>query len=257
MLAENVGKAVKGCEWCGIAFAGSMCEAVHIDARTLVINDKHRWLMNLATIVADPLYGPKLIRKLRRVPFHTDALKRAQATFKELEPMDVVLKDDAFDRALAYFICAWMARNGTAGTDKEFDAPLSIRWEAGGGDSCVRFRSATESLRDWRKILQRATFTALDVFDFLAKCKDRKGHAIYADAPFPGPGDSYKHRFSAAQQERLAGELAGFKETRIVCRFYDIPMIRDLYPETHWQWNLFTGRKQTNAPGPEVLLVRN
>jgi hypothetical protein len=35
-------------------------------------------------------------------------------------------------------------------------------------------------------------------------------------------------------------------------------VVRGLYREADgWTWNLFTGRKQTNAAAPEVLIVRN
>lgn len=42
---------------------------------------------------------------------------------------------------------------------------------------------------------------------------------------------------------------------RVVCRWYDTPLIRELYPEGPWSWHRLVGRKQTNAPGPEVLLT--
>ena len=48
-----------------------------------------------------------------------------------------------------------------------------------------------------------------------------------------------------------------FDQARVVCRFYNHPLIRDLYPEALWHWGHFAGRKQTNAEGPEVLLLRN
>ena len=36
----------------------------------------------------------------------------------------------------------------------------------------------------------------------------------------------------------------------------DVPMIRELYPETLWTWHTFAGRKQTNEEAAEVLLVK-
>jgi len=46
-----------------------MSEVAHFKARTLVINDKHLHLMNLASIAAEPIYGPKL-----NAPFEKAAL---------------------------------------------------------------------------------------------------------------------------------------------------------------------------------------
>jgi hypothetical protein len=43
---------------------------------------------------------------------------------------------------------------------------------------------------------------------------------------------------------------------RVVCRFYDHPLVRELYPEQRWTWrHLAGGRKQTNGDAPEVLLL--
>ncbi len=161
------------------------------------------------------------------------------------------------DWATDYFTCAWMARSETAGTKKEFAAPLATRWNAGGGDSNVRFRNAAKGMLEWRAILGRCSFSAIDAFAFLDKCKDAPGHGIYNDPPFPGPGISYKHGFNDDAHALLAARLLDFEKARVVCRFYDVEMIRDLYPEGPWTWYALRGRKQTNNAAPEVLLVRN
>ena len=250
LLARHVGAALEGCSWVGVPFAGGMSELVHITARTLVVADLHRHVINLATVIGDPLLGPRLYRRLRRTILHPVELESAQNFCNEVSiwPPDL-------EAAENYFVASWMSRSGQALTDGEFKGGLCLRWEAGGGDSTVRFQSAVSSLRAWRKVLQRASFAVLDVRDFAAKVKDRVGHGVYVDPPFIGPGDAYKHKFSAADHRWLADWLAGFQRTRVVCRFYDIPRIRELYPESRWQLREFTGRKSTNAAAPEVLLV--
>jgi DNA adenine methylase len=260
LLAENVGRALDGCSWVGVPFAGGMCELAHVKAPTLAVNDLHKHVINLASVVADPEYGPKLIRQLRRIGCHPITLAEAQERCLALDADRATPTFGIASRfawALDYFVTAWMARNGTAGTDAEFKAGMSIRWKPGGGDSAVRFRSATESLRDWMRVLRKATFTTLDVFAFLAKCKDEDGHGLYCDPPFPGPGDAYKHTFTEADHWKLSERLSSLGRCRVVCRFYDVPLIRKFYPESVWVWNYFVGRKQTNDAAPEVLLTRN
>ena len=150
-----------------------------------------------------------------------------------------------------------MGRSAQAGTDKEFSGGLPVRWDAGGGDSNKRFRSAIAGLPLWRKILQRANFTTLDIMEFLEKCKDEPGHAIYIDPPFPDDGDVYRHKFNYAKHEALALRLREFAQARIVMRFYDHPLVRAYYAEVYgWRWSQHVGRKQSNAAGPELLLVR-
>lgn len=48
-----------------------------------------------------------------------------------------------------------------------------------------------------------------------------------------------------------------FNKCRIVCRFYDHQLVRDLYPESRWTWKHFEGRKQSNGKAPEVLIVNH
>lgn len=259
MLGENVGRAFARREWVGIPFAGGMAELPHIDCRTGVANDLHRGVINLAKAVADPVMGPRLIRHLRRLPFHPDTLADAQARCRRREEIDRPRPDSMpdFDFAADYFVCAWMSRAGQAGTTGELRGGISFRWNAAGGDSVKRFRSATDSLREWRQVFARWTFDCRDAFDFMLKCKDDPHHGVYCDPPFPGPGDAYKHTFGEAGQRRLADMLAEYRKTRVLCRFYDVPLIRELYPEPAWTWHLLEGRKQTNDAAPEVLLVRN
>lgn len=258
LLAENVGRALDNCSWVGVPFAGGMSELAHIKARTMAVNDLHSHVVNLAAVVADPKLKDELVERLEGKPFHPKELHWAQCKCETRWAAGTCDPDEPIlEWAVDYFVCAWMSRNGTAGTDGEFRAGLSMRWEAGGGDSAVRFRNAAQSLTDWHAVMRRCTFTALDVFAFLAKCLDKAGHGLYLDPPFPGPGDGYKHKFTEREHRDLAEWLACPKQCRLVCRFYDVPLIRELYPEPVWTWHHLTGRKQTNDAAPEVLIVRN
>ncbi len=106
--------------------------------------------------------------------------------------------------------------------------------------------------------MRRCNFVVQDCFDFLARAEDSPGHGIYCDPPFPGPGDRYKHQFTEDQHVRLANSLSVFTVTKVVCRFYDHPLIRKLYPPGgRWTWKHFEGRKQSNDKAPEVLIVNH
>ena len=266
-LAEHVGAALRGCEWVGVPFAGGMCELPYIEARTVIVADKHAHVINLALAVADESMCQLLSRRLDSEPFHEALLVLCQRSLREREeqadrhggPLWKPGDRPDYEWAFAYFFSVWASRAEAAGTRGEFDAGFSVRWTAGGGDSCVRFRNAAAGLKEWQQVMRRCTFVCLDVFEFLAEAARRKrpGHGLYLDPPFPGPGDKYKHPFSREQHRRLAGELAAMGPIRVVCRFYDDPLIRELYPAPVWEWrHLEGGRKQSNAAAPEVLLVK-
>jgi site-specific DNA-adenine methylase len=254
MGAAKVGQLLAGCKWVGIPFAGGMSEVAEITARTVAVNDLHRHVINLARCVARPELIAPLVDRLEGTAFHPDALADSQ---RRCMAADLTSADGPdLDAAYHYFVCAWMARNGTAGTAGEFKAGFSMRWEAGGGDSAVRFRNAGQSLDAWHRIMRRCTFTTLDCFDFLDNCKDEEDTGIYADAPWPDDGYKYRHPFTEQQQQRLAEVLTDFRRARVVVRFGDHPLIRRLYPDAIWDWNAIDGRTSANKAKAEVLLVR-
>jgi hypothetical protein len=264
-LAANVGAALTGCRWVGVPFAGGMCELLHIKASTVVVGDLHAHVLNLAAVVANAELRPQLVARLADIPHHPDALRAAQDRCTEREAAaggDWFGGERTFtpdlEWALDYFVSAWQSRSASAGTEREFMAPHSVRWDAGGGDSATRFRNAASGLDAWSETMRRCNFVRLDALKFLAEVKDETGHGIYCDPPFPEVGDKYKFAFDTDDQKRLAKKLATFKRCRVVVRFYDHPLIRELYPEAKWKWHHFEGKKQTNeVASEEVLLTRN
>src|SRR5678810_546876 len=79
MLGHYIGKALAGCSHVTIPFAGGMAEVPHIKASSIVVNDRHRHVINLAQICADAEQGPRLYRRLRRLAFCQEELDRARA----------------------------------------------------------------------------------------------------------------------------------------------------------------------------------
>lgn len=258
MLAHHVGDKLTLCSWVGVPFGGGLSELLHIKAPTIVVSDLHRHIINLARCVQGDGTRQQLIRELEWTAFHPDVLAAAQVKCLEMEKLD---GDGCFPSAswaFAYFVSQWCGRSGKAGTDAEFTGNLPVRWTSSGGDSNTRFRSAAESLEEWGRIMRRCNFICLDVFDFLMKVKDQKGHGLYLDPPFPEVGDVYAHKFDEAKHRQLAARLLEFVNVRVVCRFYDHPLIRELYREADgWTYYTLKGRKSTNAEAPELLIVRN
>lgn len=266
-LAAKVGEQLAGCAWVGVPFAGGMCELPRIKARSILVGDLHAHVLNLAKVVGVPRLNVELREMLTAIPFHEDALAEAQRRCVERERSQdsnwfgEQVYDGRFDVEWAcdYFVCAWMSRSGVAGTRNEFTAGLSVRWDATGGDSATRFRHAADALEAWQEIMRRCVFVRTDCFAFLSNALDREEHAVYCDPPFPDAGDGYKFAFDEADQRKLAAALGTFKRCRIVVRYYDHPLIRELYPAGQgWRWlHLAGGKTQHGKDAPEVLIVKN
>lgn len=255
MLAESVGAALGKLCWCGVPFAGGCPELPHIRTVAGVANDLHRHVINLARVVRDDGLVEQLVHQLDGVLFHPDELAKAQRHCHEREEHGRGADTPDVAWAADYFAACWMGRGGHAGKRGEFDQTLSLRWTSSGGDSAVRFRSAIQSLRDWHGALRNWSFTCIDAFEFLGNVRDAAGHGLYVDAPWPDAGEEYRHGFTQEQQARLAETLTRFARTRVVVRFGDHPLIRELYPEPRWTWLTQTSRNQRNGATAEALIV--
>lgn len=265
---EAVGIALGRLDWCGVPFAGGCCEIPWIRTRAGVGNDLHRHLINLARVAADQDLAEQVAHRVSGMLFHPDELRMAQrrCSARETPPRAGLFAGPAsgpacdtapsVEWATDYFVCCWMGRSAIAGTPSEFRSAISTRWTSSGGDSARRFRSAAESLRAWHRMLTGWSFMTLDAFDFLSFCRDEAGHGVYADAPWPDAGDGYTHHFTAEQQRRLAARLATFERARVVIRYGDHPLIRELYADrARWDWTESTTRGQAGNEVAEVLIT--
>lgn len=258
----EVGRQLGRLDWCGVPFLGGACELMHIQTRSGVGNDLHRHLINLARVVRDPEACHYVVDGLNHVLFHEEEYRHAQRRCREKDVSPFLLGAEmkADDRpcvqwAIDYFICCWMGPGAKPGKNTEFSSYFASRWTASGGASVKRFRSAVESLLGWSKILERWEFRVVDAFAFLGECKDTEGHGLYCDPPWPDAGAEYKHAFGDNDHRRLARMLATFKNTRVVVRYGDHPLIRECYPESRWRWVERTTRDQANGKVREVLIV--
>lgn len=269
--ADEAGREFEGLSWVGVAFAGGMSEIPHIGARSLVINDLHAHLINLGRVVASAELFPAFQWAVEGKLFHPTELAEAQQRCMEREAAMSAPSGDALfgDASIAtppgkpdlawaidYWVATWMGRSAKAGQPGEFRGNLSVRMNANGGDSAVRYRSATGSLPAWHRLLLRANFKQQDCFEFLDAVDDDAEHGLYLDPPFPGPGDLYRHKFTTEMHRRMAMKLAAFKHIRVVCRFYEHPLVRELYPQDKWTYRQIKGgKRQTNEDAPELLLI--
>ena len=211
-------------------FCGSMAVLLRKEPCVMeTVNDLHGDLINLARVIQDNQFGPKLYRMLRRTfmceILFKEAAKRYRARIyhKPVDELDI-------DRAYDYFICAWLGRNGCAGIES-YNQGFCVRYTASGGHAAKRFKSVIESMPAWRKRLTNVTILQRDAFEILEKIDDRKGTAIYIDPPYLVKGAKYIYDFETEDHTRLAEMLGRFKETRVVVSYYDDERLSDMYPD--------------------------
>lgn len=255
MITEQIAEVMGPKAWVGIPCAGGMAVLQKLQARTLMVSDAHRLVINLARVAGDPERRTKLAERLAETLFHPDVLQEAQEYCQTMDLDPKVYDKPRVDLAYHYFVAAWMGRSGITGTDDEFKGNLSSRWTSSGGDSNKRFRSAAAALDSFAAVAARCSFSVLDIFKFLTCCVDHPHHGLYIDVPWPKDGDKYKCKFGKEQQDRLATELQKFQKTRVVLRFGVHPETEARYPEALWRRVPIVSRTQGNNDKAEMLLV--
>lgn len=257
MVCRRYAEALSGCSHVVIPFCGGLSVTALLaeTAREIVCNDKHRLAMNFYGCLADRTLRHELTERLNQTPFHQELLETAQRFCKahtQHHWTDV-------NAAAHYFVTAWMGRSGKAGTDSEFTGNLAIRWDASGGASPLRFQTAVRSISEvWGPICERCSFLCCDWSDVLAKVKDDPRNGIYCDPPWVTVGDAYVHKFEIADHYSLATTLRGFRQTKVVLRYGDDPLVRQLYAEgDQWGWHIheITSRDQANGDVSELCIT--
>lgn len=228
-IAEALGKHTAYWE----PFCGSMAVLMSKPpCRSETVSDLHGDLINLARVVRDPQFGPKLYRALRRTLIHEGLFAEAAMVISSCEAFGLGAPGKAcnVERAYYFFIATWLGRNGVAGTKQGGAGNFCVRYTANGGDPSTRFRSAIASIPAWRKRLENVTILCRDGFELLERIDDVEGTAIYCDPPYLVKGAEYIHDFAPEDHQRLATALARFRRARVVVSYYAHPKLAALYP---------------------------
>lgn len=237
------------------------------------VNDLHGDLVNLARVIAHEKLGAKLYRRLRRTmmsdTLHVEAAERhkARGRLRDVTP--------DLDAAYDYFLCAWLGRNGVAGTES-YNQGFCVRYTANGGHAATRFNSCIASIPSWRRRIANVNILCRDAFDIITRFDDQPRTSIYCDPPYLIKGAKYVHDFRPTIPEsscpleqkygdhaRLAKLLWRFKKARVVVSYYDHPGLAELYPgwtkrHTPTTKALVAQAKRdqkAKVEAPEVLLI--
>lgn len=195
------------------------------------VNDLHGDLINLARVIQREYMAVELYGRLARTMMHEQLFHEAAERYKARGRWVGSAEPD-IERAYDYMLCAWLGRNGVAGT-QSYNQGFCVRYTANGGHAAKRFRSVIESIPAWYYRLANVTILNRDAFEIIEKIKDEQGAAIYIDPPYLIKGSKYIHDFEEADHQRLAELLKRFTQARVVVSYYDHSKLAELYPG--WQ----------------------
>jgi DNA adenine methylase len=226
-------------------------------------NDLHGDLTNLAKVVQREDLAVRLFERLAR-SLMSEALFREAAERYHQRGYGTDGEPNV-DAAFDYCLCAWLGRNGVAGTSS-YNQGFCVRYTANGGHAAKRFQSVMESIPAWYHRLRNVTILCRDAFDLLPRIEDKAGTALYIDPPYLVKGTKYVHDFTDEDHERLAGLLCRFEKARVVISYYQHERLETLYPKSRWthieafQTKSLVSQGQRGKTGsaviaPEMLIV--
>lgn len=225
------------------------------------VNDLNGEVTNLARTIADDALYERLLGRLRRTlmseQLHREAAERWRS--RGIVPAPDV---PDFERAYDYFLCAWLGRNGVAGT-QSYKQGFCARYTANGGHAAKRFASAVESIPAWHQRLRNITILNKDGFEVIGKIEDEPRTVIYLDPPYVVKGAKYLHDFAPQDHTRLRDAAARFRRAQVIISYYDHPTVRELYagwrfiecPMSKALVNQGMQKKGVGVVAPEVLIV--
>jgi len=243
-------------------FCGSMAVLLAKEPSSFeTVNDLHGDLINMARVLADESTAVDMYGRLSRMLMHEDVFRSAAEQFRA---RGHTAADETPDttRAVNFFVCSWMGRNGVAGT-QSYNQGFCVRYTKNGGHAGTRFQSCVQSIPAWHERLRRVTILNRDGLSLLERIEDAPGVSIYCDPPYLVKGASYVHDFASEDHQRLASALCRFERTRVVVSYYDHPLLETMYPG----WTIrkvYTNKALVNqgmrdqkgaTVAPEVLLI--
>lgn len=230
-----------------------------------ICNDLHGDLVNLARVLASPqwteLHG-RVERTLMATDLYLELRDELAASDVGHAPSLDAIDESHVRRAWAFLVVSWIGINGVAGTHRKNFHPAR-RYTSGGGNGATRWKGVAQSMPHWHERLRSVVLDRMDAFTLLERLDDAPEWVVYCDPPYLKKGDRYLHDFTPADHERLAGILRRFRQTRVVCSYYDEPELRGLYdgwtfiecPVTKGLVN--QGRRDQGGAvsAPEVLII--
>lgn len=254
-VAASLAALLGDCSHITIPFVGGASILPHLRARSLVCNDLNGLAINFYRALGG-VYGDDVSEQLRERCYltlsHPDEMERAAAILDDWNEFKPVESLSIIETAWAYWALCWIGRKGKGGT-KHLGGMPSVRRTANGGSNASRLTAAAKDLTDWAKHFKRCEWTEEDFRHCLTKVKDGEKIGVYCDPPWVGAGRNYLHGFSHNDHIDLAQFLGRLKESTVVVRYGDDPIIRQLYKD----WNIIeaSSRTQSNAVKGELWIT--
>ncbi len=248
-VAPKIAAALEGCSHVTIPFVGGASILPHLSAQVIVCNDANKLAINFYKIASgfldDQDLQSGLFELCQKTLSHPDEMGFAR------QVLDAKIVSPLL-RAWAFWAVCWLGRKGTGGTDAVGNS-VSVRMDAKGGSNAGRLKTVAKELRLFAEHFRNCEWLSLPYEQVLEKVKDVSGSGVYCDPPWVSTGQLYTHKFQIADHYELHKRVSKFKHAKVVMRYDDCELIRDLYRD--WKISDDVSRDQHNQFKPEILIT--
>lgn len=248
-VAASLAAMLDGCNHVTIPFVGGAAILPHLKARSIICNDLHDAAINFYRVLSGREGDrEKLIYLCTHAISHPSELAEAGIIMKSPLSHDSTLK------AWAFWATCWIGRKGKGGTKYMVGMP-SVRRTASGGSNASRLKAAAADLNEWAAHFQRCEWECKCFRELLPKVADNERCGVYCDPPWVDLGRDYLHSFTEEDHIDLRDMLSRFEHTKVVVRYGDHPLVRDLY--AGWHIEAAESRTQTNKVKGEIWIAND
>lgn len=213
--------------------------AAHSSFKKLVYNDLDGDLVNMFRVVADDGQRRLLFKILRRLPpsrqiWNEDAEKYVAGGFSFASCSDPI------ERARRTFYRHCFAYGGKVrcgGFVFSHNDRHAIK-------EVARYRNCLRKLARIGGLFRDVMIENLHYSELLRIHGRNEKFCMFIDPPYAGSEHYYSRTFGPGDHTFLAQQLESIP-AKVVCTYYDTPLIRDLYPETRWHWKSISATKNS------------
>ena len=204
----------------------------------LIYNDVDGDLVNLFRVVADPQARVALFRLLRWLPpsrqiYEEDYQRYRAGGFSFCREPDPIRRARMTFYRHAFVFGGKVRCGGFAVSTGDKERIKEV----------YRYRNMLQKLARVGNLF-RMVLIENQHYSEIIRQYARPSAVLFIDPPYHGSENYYSRTFGDGDHVFLAQQLAGVP-SRVVCTYYDTPLIRQLYPAPLWRWENVAATKNS------------
>ena len=221
-----------------------------------IYNDRDGDLVHLFRVLADPLQRKAFLDRLLWTPPSRQLFEDWYTTYRN-NGFSFAGLSDPIEHAVAVFYRHHFSFGGKtrSGGFSVSDLDCYQIKEVG------RFNNAMRRVERIGEFYRHTLIENLHYQELITTHGDRQGVVLFCDPPYVGTEKYYSVSFTRQDHVFLA-HLLNNSPAKVVCTYYDDPLVRDLYPANKWEWNSIQATKNSQFSGKqkectnEMVLVK-